>query len=143
MQNLKMEITIVNGFPLIKETGALEIRRSFFGDLAPGDQIKIIGRAGKNGKITSSHRIDEWDPFITYRGMAMVKLPGCPSNECLIFQLPGDGIREISGRPVDGIFYVSYYFFGRSLMRNQYGRSNSTRIFSSDFFTVDGIHIKG
>lgn len=141
-QDLKIEM--VDGFPLIVENGFLQIRRTFFGALAPGYRIKTIGVAGKNGKVTSSHRIDRWNPFITYEGKAVLPLPNCPPAECLIFRLPGDGVRDLKGKSVDAIFYVSYYNFGRSLMRNHYGRhQDSTQIFSSDFFTEDDIHIKG
>jgi hypothetical protein len=44
-----------------------------FGALKPGMKVCQIGAPGRNGKVTSSARIDTWTPYVEYMGTISIQ----------------------------------------------------------------------
>ena len=68
-----MEFTLIHGEPYIKGEIGSRLLNIPQHDLRPGDRIIQMGKPGRNGKPTSSHRIDKFEHPITYCGMMMTE----------------------------------------------------------------------
>ncbi len=126
-----MEQLIIEGQIILM--GEPEFIRRPFHDLQPNDKIVSIGKPGKNGKQTSSHRVDTWIPFITYKGIAIIPIEGIkePVN-CLLFKLPEGGV---GGSQPGYDFYKIYGILDKgNLIDWVFGKTvTSVRLFSAHF----------
>lgn len=96
-----------------------------FGDLQIGDKVTHVGLPGRNGKITSGSRVDEWTPWVEYAGKVRYQWPGV-DHACdnIAFRLPPGGIK-----PDIGPCYVLYIDLGLGeLMRNEYGKHDGVNV---------------
>lgn len=65
---------------------------SLFG-LQPGMLVHKIGVPGRNGKVTSSSRVDTWTPHVEYMGKVYVEdFNGEGIISCMAFKLPAGGL---------------------------------------------------
>lgn len=101
-----------------------------FNELKIGDKVIRIGLPGRNGKPTSGSRVDEWGPWVQYAGKLKYQWPGV-DHPCrnICFRIPPGGIV-----PDPGPCYVVYIIVNKGeLMRNEYGQSQSVRLFRASF----------
>lgn len=106
-----------------------------FGSLQPGTKVFEIGQPGRNGKITSSHRVDEWFPWIQYEGTITLRCPQVEETSlCVVFKLPPGGMKTAKGKEIDfDVFVLFHVITNKEIMRNIYSPNGSVRIFSAVF----------
>lgn len=127
----------MKGFPFIM--GRPNIQPFPFGSLCPGDLITKIGLPGRNGSETTSHRIDEWTPWIKYAGFVFVEswTPDEISKKCLAFLLPPGGIvYDGSHEPASPVYCLYVQSISGYILRPNF-KSNVCRQYSAAFTTVD------
>ncbi len=77
----------IQGWPVLKGNPGHEIVEKPFLDILPGCRINKIGRLTNNGKESSSCRVLEITPFMTFVGWFF-----CEEGSFLAFRLPDNGI---------------------------------------------------
>lgn len=77
----------IQGFPALKGDPGQELVKQPFLDILPGDKISGVGRFTESGKESSSCRVLEVSPFMTFSGWFY-----CNKVSYLAFRLPDDGV---------------------------------------------------
>ena len=122
----------LSGHPTFDRTG--------FGYLQPGMAVHKIGITGRNGKATSSSRIDIWTPYIEYMGAIEVEgLSKDRTDQCLAFKLPPRALfNKATGQWIEVPFFVLYIPIGKTELVRPNFRRRSIEIFKAIFTLHDG-----
>jgi hypothetical protein len=134
------DICHIKGKPFA--AGAPPIVAEAFGNLLPGAKVQKIGRPGKNGKITSSARVDEWTPWVEFAGSFYADLLELGSDQkYLAFRLPSGGLVKKGSGPVERPFYALYCVVSPEEIIFQNFKTLSIYIFRAVFELEDGTKI--
>ncbi len=79
----KYKIVLIDGFLMLYGDAKADLKNIDMFGLKVGDKVKKIGRLSANGKVTSSTRIFEVKPYMTYSGMFFID-----EDEYMAFLMP-------------------------------------------------------
>jgi hypothetical protein len=94
----------INGFTAFRNPAI--INPEPFLDLKPGDKANQIGRLNKNGKETSSCRVDKFTLLLTYRGTVEYD-----DEKWICFEIPPEGLSGFDLFHPEEPIFIMYMVF--------------------------------
>jgi hypothetical protein len=121
----------IGGVPVIRGNPPI-IKVAHYG-LEVGTKVCQVGVPAKSGCVTSSSRVDKWDPWIEYAGLVKID-----DDTFMAFLLPPEGVStnehfKKDRKPVKGIFYTVYLVFGDGDLLQISQSKKNTYIFRGKF----------